>query len=393
MRTAILALACLAIAPVRAGDGGGEMTLGELAATASTRFGAPLLVEPRDRKKKVHLDSAALELQGAPFTVAFEAALHDAGFVDVEHRLGRARAHEIVRIADTRERNAVFETARRLVGLAELESMSERWSYVTAIVICRGSPPREVAEKLRELCDDTLRRDARAIDGTDALLLSGFARHLAALGPMLAVLGGEVVTPDEAPSTAVALPPGDSPSPASVVFTGTGGELPLSKISEAVSRLLGEPIFDSSAALARTTIAFDGRIEIDRDSALEWFDLLLARVNCVRMTRQIGAQRIHEVVATRFGGGNVSRCRGAARWIGEDEVASSAGEFVSTTAHARLTYPREYVGALAKHFSGDSVSAIREVEGCDAFFMTGPADELRFVLRIVREIERHASSR
>ncbi|HET6163650.1 MAG TPA: hypothetical protein VFG37_08280 [Planctomycetota bacterium] len=392
MRTAILALACLAIA--RASEGGrGEMTLGELVSIANSRFGAPLLVEPRDRKKVMHLDPAALELQGAPFTVAFEAALHDAGLVDVEHRLGRARAHEIVRIADTRERNAVFETARRLVGLAELESMSERWSYVTALVICRGPPPREVAERLGELCDDTLRRDARAIDGTDALLLSGFARHLSALGPMLAVLGAEVVTPDDVPSTPAAPPPGGSADPASVVFTGTGGELPLSKISDAISRLLGEPIFDSSAALARATIAFEGRIEIDRDSALEWFDLLLARVHFVRTTRRIGPQRVHEVVATRFDGRGVGRCRGAARWIGEDEIASTAGEFVSTTAHARLTYPREYVGALAKHFSGDSASAIREVEGSDVVLVTGPADELGFVLRIVREIERHASSR
>jgi hypothetical protein len=396
---ALACIACLATAPAvpaaneRAPERGGEMTLWELASIASTRFGAPFLVEPRERKQEVRLAPAALELQGAPFTVAFEAALHDAGFVDVEHRLGRARAHEIVRIADVRDRNAVFETARHLVGLAELESMSERWCYVTAIAICRGPPPREVAEKLRDLCDDTLRRDVRAIDGTDALILSGFAKHLAALGPMLAVLGAEVMTPDEVPSTEAAPPPRSAASPASVVLTGTGEEIPLSKISDAVSRLLGEPIHDSSVALASETIAFQGRIEIDRDSAFEWFDLLLARVKFARMRRQIGAHRIHEVVKVTQRHGWVYRCRGSARWIAEDEIASSAGEIVSTTVHARLTYPRDYVTVLAKHFSGDTISCIRSIEGTDVLVMTGPADELGFVLRIVREIERHASSR
>ncbi len=267
--------------------------------------------------------------------------------------------------------------------------MSDRWSYVTTIVICHGIPPREVKETLEKLCDAKVREDVRVLESTDALVLTGFAKDLAALGPKLAELQAEVVTPDDGPPEAVPPPAASAANPPRVVFNGSGEDVPLSPMVADVARLLGEPIFESHGALAGETIAFDGTIEVDRDDALEWLDLLLARRHRVRLSHRLGEQRVHEVADTIF----VSRCRGSMRWIQEAEIASSAGEIVATTFRVVGTNARDYVNALNKHCTGDLVGAMRNVEGTDVCTVVGPADGVGFVVRLARELERHASSR
>jgi len=378
-RTRSLLVLAAAVMPFAGGDEG--MTIRELAAKASSVYGEPVFFDAERARVRTKIRAADLELPPDRFAAAFEAKLFQEGFIDVDRYIGRVHAHSIVPLSEKREGNELLKSASHLVGRIELEALRDRITHVTAIVYCHGAPANEVEEKILPLLVEPQREDVRPLEGSDALVVSGFAKTLASLESTLTECGAEFAALDDVEEEPPSAPSSEAP------LVVEGGRDALARILAATSRAICEPVFFDPSDLAREPTEFAGTIRVDRANALEWLDAALGTRRFVRTSCSIGGARVHAIV------GRERRWRSKPRWVEPDELAACDGELVAIAALTEHFSARDVVDTFCCRFGEFTYDAVRNIEGSPALVIGGPADKVRFALRIARELDRHASPR
>ena len=158
--------------------------LAELVATAAGITGEPYFVEPGEvRNVRVHIDGKRT-VPRAKFMSFMDSCFRSVGFAHVEVMEAGVRTHRLVRLDG---QHANLEGLKRLKSMApviepsELPALADRWTLITTTYTCRNLPAWELVTTLQPYFADAATEAIRTIEGTDFVVMTGPAAHVASI--------------------------------------------------------------------------------------------------------------------------------------------------------------------------------------------------------------------
>ena len=179
---------------VEAGDDG--VSLIELITTAGHLTGEQFLYDPRELKDVRVNFTGKMSFPREKFWSFLDWCLHDVGFVEGERMVAGVRIHSITKLpgggGGGNRSNMALKMSAPILERAELDAIADRFILVTTTYVCRNLPPREAVTTLQLYFADSVTEAIRNIEGTNAILMTGFAPNVAAICAMLERLDAQV---------------------------------------------------------------------------------------------------------------------------------------------------------------------------------------------------------
>jgi hypothetical protein len=118
----------------------------------------------------------------AKFMSFFDYCVRTVDFVPIETMEAGARVHQLVRLGGSNSRaSAGLKTRARVVEPAELPLFADRWTLITTTYTCKNLPTRELVTTMQLYFADSATEVFRNIEGTDTIVMTGFAANVAAM--------------------------------------------------------------------------------------------------------------------------------------------------------------------------------------------------------------------
>jgi type II secretory pathway component GspD/PulD (secretin) len=213
MRTNWIAAASLALAafasfaapaPSQA-KGGDDMTIEcpeegltmlALVTMARDVTGEPFFFDEKDLKDVRIQFQGKVVVPKAKFLAFFEFCVRSADFVPLETMEAGTRVHVLRRLGGSGggRNGTALKTLARIVEPAELAQYADRWTLVTTTYSCKNLPARELVTTLQLYFADSATEAVRNVEGTDTIIMTGFAANLAALVKMCDRLDAEAAS-------------------------------------------------------------------------------------------------------------------------------------------------------------------------------------------------------
>jgi len=175
------------------GDKGIAIT--DLIAQAKVVTGEEFFFDPREVATTSVFFSGKMTVPREKFLSFFDWCLHEASFLDSERVVAGMRVHSIAKYSGQggpgRSIQAL-KTNARIVERAELDAISDRFTLVTTTYLCKNLPAREAVTTLQLYFADSVTEAIRNTEGTDSVIMTGFAPNLAAICATLDRLDAEV---------------------------------------------------------------------------------------------------------------------------------------------------------------------------------------------------------
>jgi hypothetical protein len=170
--------------------------LSELIRTAKGLTGEEFYFDPREVKDARVNFTGRMSIPKEKFWSFVDWCLHETGFVDCERTVAGVRVHSIVKLGSPggggNRSVMALKMSARIVERDELDKLSDRFILVTTTYLCKNLPTREVVTTLQLYFADSTTEAIRSIEGTDLVVMTGFAPNVAAICAMLDRLGGQV---------------------------------------------------------------------------------------------------------------------------------------------------------------------------------------------------------
>src|SRR5262249_16828520 len=117
-----------------------------------------------------------------------------ADFVSLETMEAGTRVHLLRKLSGSGGRNVTaLKTLARIVEPAGLPPLAHPWTLVTTTRTCQNLPARELVTTMQLYFADSATEAIRNVEGTDSIVMTGFAANLAALVKMCERLDAEAV--------------------------------------------------------------------------------------------------------------------------------------------------------------------------------------------------------
>jgi hypothetical protein len=179
---------------IQASDEG--IVLPELLRTAKGLTGEEFFFDPLDVKDARVNFTGKMTIPKEKFWSFLDWCLHETGFVDCERLVAGMRVHSIVKLSSPRGGEIHYlgerKTSARIIERAELDALADRFILVTTTYLCKNLPTREVVTTLQIYFADSVTEAIRNIEGTDVIVMTGFAPNIAAICAMMDRLSGQV---------------------------------------------------------------------------------------------------------------------------------------------------------------------------------------------------------
>lgn len=356
------------------------LPLEEFIERASAVLDAPIFFERRWMAGLVVHFDGKVEVPREKFLAFFEERLFEKHFVHLERNIGPVQFHSVVRLGPKRENNLELKTIARRVDCPGLLAVGGREAPVIARLWCDPGRAEAVAAAIGPRLDESLVEDVRHVEGTNAVLVHAFAKKLGSLLPELEVLGARLADLEAAaPTPSRTAVPGVTPVPLHRAPAG----LPLKRFVEAVTRVVGEPVFYDR--IDSTRVDFAGEILLDRTNALAWLDAAATWTDRSRERRPVADQPVS--VLRR----HASNTRLDPRRVTPEQLATCDGEYVSTMVLLQRLPSSAVVDSICCRFGGLDQDSVRAIEPVNAFVMSGAADKLAVYAALALDLDRNAT--
>jgi len=168
------------------------LELNALVTMARDVTGEPFFFDERELKDVRVQFQGKMVVPKAKFMAFFDFCARSADFVPLESMEAGTRVHLLRRLGGNSGRNSnALKTMARIVEPAELAQLADRWTLVTTTWSCKNMPARELVTTLQLYFADSATEAIRNIEGTDAMVMTGYATNLAALVKMCERLDAE----------------------------------------------------------------------------------------------------------------------------------------------------------------------------------------------------------
>lgn len=202
---AALALAATAAAPAPTQSNAADdrtiecppegLELSALITMARETTGEPFFYEEKEIRDTRVQFNGKMVVPKAKFLAFFEYCARSADFVPLETTQAGQRVHVLRRLGAQGGRGAgALKTMARVVEPAELPQLADRWLLVTTTYSCKNLPARELCTTMQLYFADSATEAVRNVEGTDSIVMTGFAANLAALVKMCERLDAEAVS-------------------------------------------------------------------------------------------------------------------------------------------------------------------------------------------------------
>ena len=187
---ALAALAAPAPSPAHAND---DLTiecpaegieLMALVTMARDVTGEPFFYDEKELKDFKVQFQGKMVVPKAKFMAFFDFCMRSVDFVPLETMEAGTRVHVLRKLGGQGRGNAALKTMARIVEPAELAQIADRWTLVTTTYSCKNLPARELVTTLQLYFADSATESIRNVEGTDTIVMTGFAANLAALTKM-----------------------------------------------------------------------------------------------------------------------------------------------------------------------------------------------------------------
>ncbi len=210
MRTNWIAVAGLALAAVAAPSATSQSrtaddltiecpaegyALSALVTMAREVTGEPFFYDEREIKDTRVQFTGKMVVPRARFMAFFEFCVRGADFVSIETMEAGTRVHALHQLGEQGGRvSAALKTLARIIEPAELPQLADRWTLVTTTWRGKNLPVREAVTTMQLYFADSATEAIRNIEGTDAIVMTGFAANVAAIVKMLDRLDAEAAS-------------------------------------------------------------------------------------------------------------------------------------------------------------------------------------------------------
>jgi type II secretory pathway component GspD/PulD (secretin) len=187
--------ACVAL-PLVAARGGDEIVLEpgpngisvvELIERAREVTGEPFFFDPKDVRDVNVTFTGTVKVPRDHFVALFEHCLREVDFLHVEEKTSSGTLHSLHKLGGGAQARGqqTLKSRARVVTRDELKALADRNMLVTTTFETKNLPAREAVSVLNLYFAETSCESVRNIEGTDAILMTGFATNMAGLVGML----------------------------------------------------------------------------------------------------------------------------------------------------------------------------------------------------------------
>jgi type II secretory pathway component GspD/PulD (secretin) len=155
--------------------------------------GEPFFYDEKDLKDVRVQFQGKMVVPKAKFMSFFDFCARSADFVPLDAMEAGTRVHLLRKLGgQSGGRNGTaLKTLARIVEPSELAQLADRWTLVTTTWSCKNMPCRELVTTLQLYFTDSATEAIRNIEGTDSLVMTGYAANLAAMMKMCERLDAE----------------------------------------------------------------------------------------------------------------------------------------------------------------------------------------------------------
>jgi type II secretory pathway component GspD/PulD (secretin) len=164
---------------------GGEngIAITKLIETAVDVTNEPFFFDPKELKdEKVHFTGRVM-VPRERFLPFFDHCLREEDFLHLEWNVAGQTVHSIRKLGQQMRGQAVKQQART-VTTEELKALADRQILVTTTYVVQNLPARELVTTLQLYFADSVTESIRNVDGTNAIIMTGFAANVAGLVAM-----------------------------------------------------------------------------------------------------------------------------------------------------------------------------------------------------------------
>jgi type II secretory pathway component GspD/PulD (secretin) len=170
------------------------LELSALITMARDVTGEPFFFDEKELKDTRVQFQGKMVVPKAKFMAFFDFCARSADFVPLESMEAGTRVHLLRRLGGNGGRNSnALKTMARIVEPAELAQLADRWTLVTTSWNCKNMPARELVTTLQLYFTDSSTEAIRNVEGTDSIIMTGFAANLVQLVKMCERLDAEAV--------------------------------------------------------------------------------------------------------------------------------------------------------------------------------------------------------
>jgi type II secretory pathway component GspD/PulD (secretin) len=162
------------------GDGKG-LLLAKLIETAHEVTGEPFFFEPRDVQDQAVAFTGTVSVPRDHFLPFFDWCLRQADFVHIEQVAGGVTLHRIQKLGQQARGQQALKTMARTITLEELRASAERNTLITTTYVAKNLPVRELVTTLQLYFADSATESIRNVEGTNAIVMTGFASGVAGI--------------------------------------------------------------------------------------------------------------------------------------------------------------------------------------------------------------------
>jgi type II secretory pathway component GspD/PulD (secretin) len=153
--------------------------LSELIATAGEVTGEPFFYEPKDIEKVAVRFTGTVKVPREEFLSFFDRCLRDADFLHLETKEAMGTAHTLRRLGQQVRGSQQIKNQAPFVTQDELAALADRSAtLVSTTFTCKNLPAREAVTTLAVYFSDAPIEVIRNIEGTDTMVMSGYAQNL-----------------------------------------------------------------------------------------------------------------------------------------------------------------------------------------------------------------------
>jgi hypothetical protein len=147
--------------------------------------GEPFYYEPRDLKDHRLFIKGTVRIPKDKLMSFFELSLRHLDFVHLEFLEGEKRFHVLHKLGQQARGLTALKSQARVIDVSELPGLADRWTLVTTNYDCKNLPAREAVTVLTLYFADSATESIRNIEGTETIIMTGFAANLASQVAML----------------------------------------------------------------------------------------------------------------------------------------------------------------------------------------------------------------
>jgi type II secretory pathway component GspD/PulD (secretin) len=158
--------------------------------------GEPFFYEEKELKDVRVQFQGKMVVPKAKFMSFFDLCVHNADFVSLDATEAGTRVHVLRKLGGQGGGRAqtALKTMARIVEPAELAQLADRWTLVTTTWSAKNLPARELVTTMQLYFADSATEAIRNVEGTDAVVMTGYATNLAAMVKMCDRLDAEAAS-------------------------------------------------------------------------------------------------------------------------------------------------------------------------------------------------------